>query len=92
MRHLIGYAAFAFAFVGLSGGASAAPPCTTEPKAKWLSEAAMKAKVDEMGYKNIRTFKTSGNCYEIYGFTKDGQRTEVYFNPVTGAIVEEKRG
>jgi hypothetical protein len=70
--------------------ALAAPACTTEAKDKWMSEDAMKSKVAEMGYKNIRTFKISGNCYEIYGFTKDGKRAEVYFNPVTGSVVKSE--
>ena len=57
-----------------------------------MTEEAMKAKVVDMGYKEIRTFKTSGSCYELYGFTKDGQKAEVYFNPVTGEIVQSKIG
>ena len=75
-----------------STAALAAPNCTAEPKAKWMTEEAMKAKVAEMGYKDIRTFKTSGNCYEIYGFTKDGKKAEVYFNPVSGEVVQSKIG
>ena len=46
-------------------------------------EDAMKAKVNELGYARIKTFKVSGNCYEIYGYTKEGQKAEVYFNPST---------
>lgn len=76
----------------ISGVALAAPNCTSEAKSKWLTEDAMKAKVAEMGYKDIRTFKTSGNCYEIYGMTNDGKRAEVYFNPVSGQVVESKIG
>ena len=68
--------------------ALAAPNCTAEPKEKWMSEDAMKAKVATLGYERIKTFKVSGNCYEIYGYTKDGKKAEVYFNPVTGAIVQ----
>lgn len=71
--------------------ALAGPTCTDAPKDTWLSEGAMKQKIAEMGYKDIRVFKvTQGNCYEIYGFDKDGKRAEVYFHPVTGAIVEAK--
>lgn len=72
----------AFAFAG--------PACTTEPKDKWMSEDAMKAKVAEMGYQKIRTFKVTGSCYEIYGYTKDNKKAEVYFNPVTGAVVKSE--
>jgi hypothetical protein len=51
----------------------------------------MKAKITELGYK-YRVFKvTSGNCYEIYGHNKAGERTEVYFHPITGGIVEEHK-
>lgn len=87
-------AAVALAGVTLLGAATAAhagPRCTEEQKTAWMSEDAMKAKIAAMGYKDIRTFKvTAGNCYEIYGFDKDGKKAEVYFHPVTGAIVEAK--
>jgi hypothetical protein len=74
-----------------AGPALAGPTCTSEPKEKWLSEATMKAKIADLGYK-YRVFKvTTGNCYEIYGQNKAGQRTEVYFHPITGAIVEEHK-
>jgi len=70
--------------------ALAGPACTTEAKDKWMSEDAMKAKVAEMGYQKIKTFKVSGSCYEIYGYTKDNKKAEVYFNPVTGAVVKSE--
>jgi hypothetical protein len=70
--------------------AQAAPNCTTEPRDKWMSEEAMKAKVAAMGYQRIKTFKVSGACYEIYGYTKDGRKAEVYFNPVTGDVVKSE--
>ena len=76
----------------ISGAAFAAPNCTSEAKSKWMTEDAMKAKVAEMGYKDIRSFKTSGNCYEIYGMTSEGKKAEVYFNPVSGQVVESKIG
>ena len=79
--------AIASAFVALP--ALASPDCTSEPKDKWLTEDAMKAKVTEMGY-TADVFKVEGNCYEIYGKNKDGKEVEVYFNPVTGAVVEEE--
>ena len=37
------------------------------------------------------TFKVSkGECYEIYGFDKAGKKVEIYFDPVTAAILETK--
>jgi hypothetical protein len=69
--------------------AYAGPTCTKEPRDKWVSESQMKEKIASLGYK-FTVFKvTDGNCYEIYGRNKSGKRIEVYFHPVTGAIVEE---
>jgi hypothetical protein len=74
--------------LSVAATASAAPVCTTQPKAKWLTEAQMKARIAKMGYRDIKVFQVSGSCYEIYAHTKDGKRAEVYFNPVTGAVVQ----
>jgi hypothetical protein len=83
--------ALVFLFVAASGTAMAGPDCTSEPKAKWISEAAMKSKIAELGYK-YRVFKvTTGNCYEIYGEDAQGKRIEVYFHPMTGKVVEEHK-
>jgi hypothetical protein len=76
----------------VAGPALAGPKCTSEAKDKWLSEEVMKQKIAEMGFKDIRTFKTSGSCYEIYGHDKDGRKAEVYFNPVDGSIVKSEIG
>ena len=80
------------ATTALSFGASAAfaePKCDV-PKEKWMKEADFKAKVEAQGYK-IKTFKvTKNDCYEIYGFDKDGKKVEIYFNPETGAELERK--
>ncbi|PZM10037.1 PepSY domain-containing protein [Rhizobium tubonense] len=68
--------------------ALASPSCTAEPKSKWMPQDAMKAKIDTLGYK-VKTFQITGNCYEIYGKDKSGNRAEVYFNPVSGDIVQK---
>lgn len=88
MRYIITTALAAILIAPVAAHAS--PACTTESKDKWMSEDAMKAKVAEMGYQKIKTFKVSGSCYEIYGFTKDGKKAEVYFNPVSGAVVKSE--
>ena len=68
--------------------AFASPKCTTEPKDKWIPEAAMRAKAEAAGHK-IDVFKvTKGGCYEIYGRDAAGKRIEIYFNPLTGDAVE----
>lgn len=66
----------------------AAPNCTQEPKEKWMSEDKMKEMILGQGYK-IKKFKVAGQCYEIYGWDKEGKKVEIYFNPVDGSIVKE---
>lgn len=63
--------------------------CTAESKYKWKNQDAFKKEL-EVTYK-IKVFKvTKGNCYEVYGWNKEGKKVEIYFNPVTGEKVKEK--
>ncbi|MCE1160937.1 MAG: PepSY domain-containing protein [Burkholderiales bacterium] len=62
--------------------------CIAYPKNEWMNETDAKAKVAELGYK-AKTFEVTGNCYEIYGFDKDGKKAEVYFDAKTMAIVKK---
>ena len=79
-------AAMVLAFA--ASAALAEPKCDV-PKDKWMKEADFKAKAEAEGYK-IKTFKINkGQCYEIYG-TKDGKKTEAWFNPETGASLGSK--
>ena len=87
---LLKAAATAAALVSFSSAASAAPLCTRVPQAKWMSPGQMKSRIAKMGYRTIKVFKVSGSCYEIYALTKDGKRAEVYFNPVSGAVVQKR--
>ena len=75
--------------LALTSSAFAAATCPVHPKAEWMSEADAKAKILEMGYQ-IKKFKISGNCYEIYGTDKAGKKAEVYFDTKNLEIV--KRG
>ncbi|NCN41726.1 PepSY domain-containing protein [bacterium] len=77
------------AILGLTGTAHAKKSCTDQPKDKWMTEEAFKSKVEGQGYK-IRKFKQPGTCYEIYGTNKEGQKVEVYFNPVDASVVKEE--
>jgi hypothetical protein len=73
----------------VSSSAFASPQCTTEPSSKWIAPEAMKKKVSVMGHR-IDVFKTTkGNCYEVYGKDSAGKTVEIYFNPMTGDVVEE---
>jgi hypothetical protein len=63
--------------------------CTNEPQATWLPAEEMKLLATHRGYR-IKTFKISkNNCYEIYGFDRQGQIVEAYFNPVTSRLVTQ---
>jgi hypothetical protein len=75
---------------GFAGAALADTECTKEPKSKWKDQKAFEQSLKDQGYK-IKVFKvTKGNCYEIYGWSKDGKKVEIYFNPVTGEKVKEE--
>ena len=81
--------AFAVLLCIVSSSALASPHCTAEPASKWLTPDAMREKVVAMGH-HIDVFKTTkGNCYEVYGKDSAGKNIEIYFDPVTGAVVED---
>ena len=68
--------------------AFAATQCTTADKSTWQDQDKFQAQLKAQGYK-INKFKvTKGNCYEIYGFNKDGKKVEIYHDPVTGKAVK----
>lgn len=78
----------AMVVTGYGSAAFAGPQCTDEPKENWLSETEMKAKIADTKT-TIDVFKTTkGNCYEIYGKNEKGERVEIYFHPLTGAVVK----
>jgi len=74
----------------LSGAAVAGPTCTDEPQTRWLTEAQMRQKVQTLGYSDdVKKLHVSkGRCWEIYGHDKTGKKIEVYFHPISGAIVQ----
>lgn len=81
--------ATAAALILASAAAIAGPTCKV-PKESWMKESDFKARLEKDGYQ-IKTFKVSkGECYEIYGFDKAGKKVEIYFDPATGAILEQK--
>ena len=76
-------------FLALCGAAVAGPTCTATQD-KWMKESDFKTGLEAQGYQ-IKTFKVSkGQCYEIYGFDKAGKKVEIYFDPVTAAVLETK--
>jgi len=76
--------------LALGSVAAFAGPACNVPQDKWMKEADFKAQKEKEGYR-IKTFKVSkGQCYEIYGFDKDGKKVEIYFDPATGSELVRK--
>ena len=78
----------ALAIVAATGIAMAGPSCNV-PKEKWMKETDFKNGLVSQGYQ-IKTFKVSNGCYEIYGTDKAGKRVEIYFDPATGTPITSK--
>ena len=70
--------------------AQAKADCPAHPKAEWMKESDARAKLEAQGYK-IRKFKVADQCYEIYGFDKDGKKVEIYFDSKTLDIVKANK-
>lgn len=93
MKHLKLAAAASALFLGNLAHADA--NCPDAPQSQWMSTHDIQKKIiNEYGFA-IKKFQISGKCYEIYGWEmsangKDLQKIEVYFNPVTGAIVKKE--
>ncbi len=79
------------ASLALSEVARAGADCPKNPQNEWISEKDMKKKIEDMGYK-IKKFKVDGECYEIYGWNKEGKKAEVYFNTKTAEVVKSEIG
>nr|WP_136252183.1 PepSY domain-containing protein [Ningiella ruwaisensis] len=78
--------------IGLSacGVGSEETMCTSEPESAWMDQEQFQQGLTTSGY-NINEFKvTGGNCYEIYGTDMNGNKVEIYFNPVNGEIVKQE--
>lgn len=75
--------------ISFAAPAAFAEPSCKVPKDKWMKEADFRKMAEGQGYV-IKTFKVNkGQCYEIYG-TKDGKKTEAWFNPETGESLGSK--
>lgn len=80
---------FALTLAALPLTALAGAKCEAHPKAEWIKDSDARAKLEEQGYK-IRKFKIDGNCYEIYGWNKEGKKVEIYFDTKTLDIVKSE--
>jgi hypothetical protein len=85
MKKVISLVFMLSAFTAVAG-----PTCTKEPKNTWQDQKTFQENLVKEGYK-IKKFKvTSGDCYEIYGWNKEGKKVEIYFSPVDGKKIKEE--
>ena len=63
--------------------------CATAPRDQWLKPEQIKAKAEEMGY-TVRSVGEDDGCLAVKGLNKAGAKVEVYFDPVSGAVVKTK--
>jgi hypothetical protein len=72
-----------------SANAFADDNCTNEPRSKWLTTEAMKAKVQQQGV-TVERIETDDNCYEVRGVRKNGDRVKLTLHPITAAVMQEE--
>lgn len=76
----------AMACLSLNALAEEDMACTKEPKAKWMSEKDLTAKLVAQGL-TVKRIKTEGSCYEAYVIDKAGKRSEMMLNPIDGKFM-----
>jgi hypothetical protein len=59
--------------------------CTTTPAGQWLSTSELSAKFAAQGY-TVRKIELKRGCGEADLVDRNGVRTEVRFDPATGAV------
>jgi hypothetical protein len=71
--------------------ASYSGTCTTAPKEKWMTDAAVQVKLTEAGY-TVKSIKATraGNCLEAYVTDKAGTKMELFLDPTTAKIIHSQ--
>ena len=77
----------ALMLAGLAFPALAADRCDVA-QADWRPVEELTAALTAKGW-TVSNVKTEDGCYEVYGKDKDGNKVEVYFDPVTFEKVGE---
>ena len=70
----------------LANAGSLGRPCTAAPQSQWLTLDGIQVKIEELGYK-VQKAKLKAACGELYTVDKNGNRVELFVDPVTGTIV-----
>lgn len=72
-----------------SATAFAGTTCQKYPQSQQIPKAKFQQQLKEQGYQ-IKKFKMSDNCYEMYGRDKQGRKVEIYFDTKTGKPVKSE--
>jgi hypothetical protein len=62
--------------------------CNVPDQTTWMSQEDLTTMYVEQGYE-VKNIKIDEGCYEIYGIDANGERVEIYVDPVTGVPVDE---
>ena len=63
--------------------------CPSADRADWMPESHFRQQMKNQGVQITKFRITPGNCYEIYGFDVNGEKVEIYYNPVDATPVAE---
>ena len=83
-----------FAFIAL-GSALLMPAFADDkrngstPERQWLSIAQVAARLEAAGYRRIEKIEREGGGYEARATNQAGERTKLYINPQTGALISQ---
>ncbi len=69
-----------------STSAFAGPSCDANATKLPMWQIAQEFENNNAGIKLMKV--TSGHCYEIYGYTKSGDKVEIYYDPATGKTIK----
>jgi len=66
-----------------------APVCGEAQDDSWLAPEVMQEQVEALGYTVEAMEVSEGNCYQMTGMNADGKPVTAFFDPRTGAVVQE---
>ena len=65
------------------------PECARPDRSAWMPESQFREQLKRQGVQITKFRITPGNCYEIYGFDREGRKLEIYYDPVDAQPVED---
>lgn len=77
------------ALLALSSAALADTDCARQDRSAWMPESQFREQMKRQGVQITKFRITPGNCYEIYGFDREGRKLEIYYDPVDAQPVED---